>query len=334
MKPMQIGPVRCDGIGKKPGAVIAEEKIDGHRGLMHIGGELDRMYLTGRGISVHTKEYTERGLNVPHLNAAHEIAKKAGLGYTILDGEGVMSGQPFEHVQSVMGGLPETGIAFQEKHGPLTYRVFDALIVDGKDIRALPLRQRHAGVYRLLQMLTGACNIERVRWNENCTLDEMYERVVAEGGEGTVEKDLDAAYGVGWRKRKKAMTFDVVVMGFTQGVGKFKQMVGAVQFGAFIDGKLTSVGQCSGMSDGRVDWKGGAPNRDGSWIELLSGAQPEGTRAWFTANQHTLVGRVIEVKANGVTKHGALRHPQFVRVRNDKDAAQCGRPTEQRTSHE
>jgi hypothetical protein len=112
------------------------------------------------------------------------------------------------------------------------------------------------------------------------------------------------------------------------------RLTGAVQFGAYIDGELKNVGQCSGMSDGGVFWRGGEPNRSGSWIEPISQHQTEGTRAWFTVHQQELIGTVIEVRCNAVTKAGALRHPQFVRTRPDKDAALCGRPTEQRTSHE
>ena len=48
------------------------------------------------------------------------------------------------------------------------------------------------------------------------------------------------------------------------------------------------------------------------------------TRKYFTDNQNSMIGKVIEVKANEQYKDtGKLRHPRFLRMRDDKDNLAC-----------
>lgn len=49
----------------------------------------------------------------------------------------------------------------------------------------------------------------------------------------------------------------------------------------------------------------------------------EETRAFITENKHLLKYRVIELKAQEVLKTGKLRHPRFLRLRDDKSNEQC-----------
>lgn len=49
----------------------------------------------------------------------------------------------------------------------------------------------------------------------------------------------------------------------------------------------------------------------------------EGTRAYITNNKEKLLETVIEVGANEILKTGKLRHPRFIRFRNDKEASRC-----------
>lgn len=49
----------------------------------------------------------------------------------------------------------------------------------------------------------------------------------------------------------------------------------------------------------------------------------EETREYFTQHQTKMVGKVIELKAHEVLKTGKLRHPRFLRIRNDKEMERC-----------
>ena len=47
-------------------------------------------------------------------------------------------------------------------------------------------------------------------------------------------------------------------------------------------------------------------------------------RDYFTNNIDTMIGSVIEIKANEQFKDtGKLRHPRFLRLREDKSALSC-----------
>ena len=62
-----IYPKKCDGKAPLDGHLVGEEKIDGHRGLLHISAHYDRAYFT----SVRTSDITglpgECGENIPHI---------------------------------------------------------------------------------------------------------------------------------------------------------------------------------------------------------------------------------------------------------------------------
>ena len=74
-------------------------------------------------------------------------------------------------------------------------------------------------------------------------------------------------------------------------------MAGAIRGGLYADGRLIEVLRVSGLDDR--------------------------TRQTLAADPERFVGRVFEAKGNALFKSGALRHPSFVRFRNDKFPAEC-----------
>jgi ATP-dependent DNA ligase len=317
----------------KPVYVLAEEKLDGHRALLHIHKDFNRAYLTSRRISKKTGKYAENGLNVPHIiSCAHKAINSLGCDYTVLDGELVVPGFLFEGVQSVTGSSSENAIYWQKLNAPAVLRVFDILYMNGSDVRKKSLRYRKSLVDEAVTSI-GSKFIEQVPYllvSDPEDIKTMYEKVLLKGGEGLILKDPDDYYGSGWTKMKLTVTYDVVITGYKPGTpdGKYREMIGAVKFGIYKNGKLTEVGKCSGMDDGNVSWitdhgMPGQPNREGSWIVPISDNQPEGSRAWFTMNRDKLLGTVVEVKGNGLTAHGKIRHPRYVRLRPDKAPQMC-----------
>jgi len=305
MNIQQIKPAGLDG-RVPPGPVLGEEKIDGHRALFHFGHGLDRGYMTGRRVSKQTGLYTEKGECVPHiLNQAMRLVQKR-CGYTVLDGELVLSGMNFESIQSVMGSSSQRAVDWQCANQLMEYVVFDVLFWNGIDIRTKPREAR----FMVARAIVGKLRSPYIRLVEQRRLEcredrvQMFDEVTAAGGEGIVIKTINGKYGFGQRRLKVEKTFDVVITGFTDAkegkTGKFKGLIGAVRFGAYRDGKMVELGKCSGMSDT--------------------------LRRRFSSAKKEFLGQVIEVKCNGITRHGRLRHPQFKRFRPDKASEECLAP--------
>ena len=290
---------------------IGEEKLDGSRYLAHF--HPDRIYFTSRRTSVVNGLQVEKGLNLPHLNRA--VPKLVG---TVLDGEIVTGvfGSHSSDVTSVMGSLPAEAIDKQRKGDWVIYVGWDVLYYKGRNVMNLSLRCRHV----LLRQSLAEWHSRYVKGVEGRGQDDKRDflnHIWRNGGEGIILKYLDSPYLLDvrnkhyWVKVKMRRTFDVVIMGFTKpdkwtinaydkkGLNRYykHKWISAIRFGQYKKGKLIEIGQTSGMSD--TD------------------------RAFVSQNTKRLVGTVMEVKAQEQFKSGALRHPRFICLRNDKDRRDC-----------
>ena len=101
-----------------------------------------------------------------------------------------------------------------------------------------------------------------------------------------------------WIKYRPSYPVDVVILGVKPGTSKYEGLIGSFDFGIWDGnrGDFVKVGNCSGMSDDIRRMP----------VELV-------------------IGRVIELKHDGVMSKGGLRFPQFVRFRDDKDPRECTR---------
>ena len=114
---------------------IAELKMDGHRGLVHMGKESNRVF--SRRVSKKTDWYNENSDQVPHIRDMI-VPDLAG---TVLDGE-FDYGTTSMGVQSVMGSLPANAIQFQHNHGFIKFYAFDILYYKGINIQQMKLWKR------------------------------------------------------------------------------------------------------------------------------------------------------------------------------------------------
>jgi ATP-dependent DNA ligase len=300
VRPLEIEPARAKSLSAEKlepfwddSSWVAEEKIDGWRELMHIGGDLPRMFLTGRRTSSRTGLLSEKGECVPQLTPDFP----SYWGYTVLDGE-VVAPTGFRDIAGIMNVSPADAAARIAEIGPPIYRIFDILFCNGVDLREHSLIERRAE----LSSLTFGNDLIKVVPQHPVNKRGVYESIVDAGGEGVILKDLFAPYGdkSAWVKVKKYSTLDVVVTGFTDArfgrTGKYEGQIGAVVVAVWCAGSLVEVGQVSGMDDA--------------------------TRLEMTRDQHAWIGTVIEVAAQEFGKE-RLRHPRYKRKRPDASPAGC-----------
>ena len=125
-------------------------------------------------------------------------------------------------------------------------------------------------------------------------------KMVAEGFEGIMIKDPEAKYeckrSVSWLKQKPFIEVSLSVTAVEEGTGRNVGRLGALVCQGVDDGKSISVNVGSGFSDG---------DRSSYWEE-----------------RDTLVGQVVEVRADAVTQNQdgtySLRFPRFLRFRGFK----------------
>lgn len=229
---------------------LLELKCDGHRGLLYIGDEINRVF--SRRISKKTKWYNENTENVPH------IANMKFKGYegSVLDGE-FAYGKNSMDAQTVMGSLPERAINHQEEHGYIEFYVFDILYYKGINVQKLPLWKRKVLLMDILaehyaegsehiktlefhlvepfcrnliaQMKEYACSLANKKIAESMiecytkpieSFKTVYKKFVSSGLEGVMIKDISGVYeqktSNNYRKVKAQDTWDCIVMGFTE----------------------------------------------------------------------------------------------------------------------
>lgn len=117
--------------------------------------------------------------------------------------------------------------------------------------------------------------------------------------EGLVFKNSQAPWGAPFGRMKREATMDYVCMGFEMSDADRHRGwgVAGVVGGLYVGGFLKETCSVSTLTDEQ--------------------------RAAFFQRPQDYIGRVFEAKGKRITKKGALRHPDFVRWRDDKKACDC-----------
>src|SRR6185295_4067980 len=234
----------------------------------------------------------------------------------ILDGEAVVldeKGRPsFQRLQR--RGLRSRAIdaGHAAASAPATLVAFDLLACEGFDLRPLPLAARKAMLRSILPEEGAILFAEGIPERG----EDLYAAVTGMGLEGIVAKREQSPYRAGystdWLKVRVNRTADVAVIGFSPSLAGFRKLHLAVRDGA--GGWLYAGAVGTGFDrDDHVELAsrlpaGRAGSRGPVWIE------PE---------------LVVEVRYKEWPEGGHLRHPVFLRVRDDKTVDECGRPGEE-----
>lgn len=284
---------------------VTEEKFDGYSYLNQDGEFYSKRLSTAKG---------NEGMAVCKSDSIHiapilrEVYQRCGAN---LHGELYIPGGISDDVTSILGCTPDLAMKRTMDVEPskrLHYILIDIRAYKGHNLINEPYWARRAILEHVYYTYISKCDpygyivlppILDGDPNENFKL------IVRNGGEGVIFKRTSALYCPGkkptdnWIKGKKKITHDVVMMGLNAGTGKNADIFGSIQFGHYIDGKLTPCGNCSSGLD-------------------------DATRQFIYDNADRLIAnkQVFEIEAIQESVK-SFRNAVFIRLRDDKDASEC-----------
>ncbi len=280
---------------------IFERKLDGVRCLAIRSGETVRM-LSRNDLSQ----------NARYPEIADALASESCTKFAV-DGE----------IVAFQGSQTSFALLAQRQQRPVRvfFYVFDVLWLDGCDVRALPLRTRKSLLRVALSFRDGV----RLTPHRNAAGEELFREACRKGWEGVIAKRADSRYTAArsrdWLKFKCAQGQELVIGGYTAPRGSRIEF-GALLVGYFDGERLRYAGKVGTGFDERVLRDLGARMR-----ERASDTSPfddpgsirEAGVSWVRPEL------VAEVGFTEWTRHGRLRHPRFLGLRDDKPARQVVR---------
>ncbi|MGQ0764422.1 MAG: DNA ligase D [Gemmatimonadota bacterium] len=313
---------------------IFELKLDGYR-LLAGKRKGEAMLITRNG-----KDYTSI---FPEVARAIKALPFEDI---VIDGEVVVlgaDGNPSFSLLQKRGSLSnEFDVRRAAVEIPTSFFAFDLLGFSSYDVRALPLVERK----KLLEQALPPLGAVRFLDHIPALGEAMLAEVTGRGLEGIIAKKADSPYKPGrsaqWYKIKADRTADFVIVGYTApkgGRGGF----GALQLADYVRGALVYAGRAgTGFNERQLT----------EYREMLEelqrpsppclgpagspDAEPRATAAIPETSTTTWVEPryVCEVRYREWTPEGLLRHPAFLRLRDDKDPQDCERQGWQLPGHE
>ncbi|MGK7312117.1 MAG: DNA ligase D [Candidatus Longimicrobiales bacterium M2_2A_002] len=293
-------------------AWVFELKYDGYRLVAGLEGGRARL------ISRNGNDLTA---SFPEVARALEALPFSDL---VLDGEVVVHDErgipSFQRLQKRARLSRSIDIDRAAMELPATLYLFDCLGFHDRDLRPLPLLDRKQVLRRILPP------VGPLRYSDHIPEKgaEMFERVAAMNLEGVMAKKVDSPYRGGrsadWLKIRADLTDDFAVIGWTEPKGG-RSGFGALHLGAYEDDTLVYTGRVgTGFSDAQLEGirrELEAHEVDEPPIEV-GDAAPTGDEHHWAAP--TLV---VEVRYREWTDEGLLRHPVFLRLRDDRAPSEC-----------
>ena len=289
-----------------------EIKWDGYRCVATVrGGGVAMQSRSGKS------DYAEQ---FPAIAAA-----LAGLPDCVIDGELVVLD---DNGHSSIESLGNGGAANAR------FILFDALELDGEDLRPLPLHERRERLEAFLN-LKAVGTVKRRRalalspaWDDG---EKLLAYVAERGLEGVVAKRLQSFYREGsrageWVKTKVRNEQEFVVVGWLPGKGQLEGQVGGLLLAVHNeDGELVYVGRTGvgGTDEERAAFEANDMPAERKQLLAIDGIK-KAEQKDVTWVEPTLV---IQVAFQNWTKDGRLWHPVMTGVRRDKDARDVVRET-------
>ncbi len=305
---------------------VFELKYDGFRALAEKSGD-SRASLTYRSGRDATKIFPEI------IGAVSDLP----FGSLLLDGEVVIlddDGRPdFQLLQRRAHRSSAIDRAHAASRKPARLFVFDLLAFEGFDLRPLPLTARKSILRRVLEAgdPEGADSLLRYVDEVPERGEDLFAAVVGLGLEGVVAKREDSPYRSGytssWLKFRVDRTCDFVIVGYEPAPGTGVRGIRSLHLAVWNGEELAYSGTVGS----------GIPPRD---MEEMRARLDPARRAKpaavgvppATARDRKVVWvepeQVAEVRYKEWTRGGNLRHPVFLRLREDKGPAECRMPAD------
>ena len=284
---------------------IYEIKWDGYRAIAEISPKVIQLY------SRNGNDFTT---NYPVIITALKCIKH----HVVLDGEiVVLNEKGFPDFQKIQHYADNTDY-------PICYYVFDLLSLDGKDLTHLPLTDRKELLKALLPKNEVIKYSDHIRENGI----SFFKAAVKNDLEGIMAKKADSEYYAGkrsneWLKIKNHKTADVIICGYTAPAGSRKYF-GSLVLGIMKNKILVHAGHAgTGYDDDKLktifNLLQPLVQTDSPFKEKVTG---NNNITWVKPKI------VCEVKFTEWTQDEKLRHPVFLRIRNDKNVKQITMETQ------
>jgi len=242
----------------------------------------------------------------------------------VLDGEVVAFDEAgrasFQRLQNRMHLTRPADVERARATVPVSGVFFDALALDGRDLRRLPLVERKA----LLALVVPARGVISYVDHVAARGEDFYEVAAEQRVEGIIAKHGLAPYAGGrtreWLKIKCHLRQEFVIGGWTDPQGG-RGWFGALHLGVYEDGRLVYVAKVgTGFDEAllRQVW---------DRLQPLARAASPFDRGTPTGRGHHWVepALVCEVRFSEWTHEGGIRHPAFLGLRGDKRPEDCRR---------
>ncbi len=314
---------------KKMGKVGIEPKFDGVRVQIH--------YKKGEKVHAYTRNLHDISDMFPELE---KIGNQLNAKEVILDSEAIGVDEKTKALldfQTTMTRRRKHEVASFASRIPVTFYVFDCILVDGKNLMKEPYLKRREILKKIVKS-GGLLRVdEEITTEDPKTIGNYYEEKIKEGLEGIMIKKAESGYvpgRTGWRwvKMKQTQktagklsdTVDCIIMGYTVGQGK-RTSFGLGQFLAGVKDKdefksVTKVG--TGLTD--VQFK----TLKDKLQKIVTKEKPKEyvVSKILVPDYWVKPQVVVELAADDITKSPnhtagyALRFPRLVQFREDKDA--------------
>lgn len=318
------------------GDYIGSRKRDGAL-YKFVKDDEGNMGLFGRSKGV-GGDYSEKLAWIPHL---HDFFESLPNGTCLLGELYLPHNEKSTGTTTIMGCLVEKAIQRQQSGEPLTYYIFDVLAYNGRNL------VKETAQYRFGLLETIKVEHPNLEWATYYRGEELWgalTEILAEGGEGIVITKANTCYQPGKRPARQTLkvkkelqeNVDCIIIGANPPTKEYtgsksietwnywintntnKKMegqfykeyyegesitpitkmyflggAGSLVLGVYKDEKIIPIGNLSGLTeDILLNWK-------------------------------SYIGKVCEVTAMEILPTGGLRHPKFVRFRDDKPREDC-----------